>query len=225
MSDDVPRRPVEQVQSLTWYLVRHGETDWNRAGRIQGQSDIPLNARGRGQIAALARRLRGIRFAAVYASDLSRTMQSARLLVGGSELSITPAPDLREFSYGEWEGLTIGEVEARDADRLSRRLSGRNEDFAGPGGENAFDVLERVRRFHEETAQRHAPGEAVLVVGHGGSLRALLVCLLDLPPEHFWRVRLDEAALSIVRGYPRTGVLERWNDTGHLHQHDPGEED
>ena len=170
------------------------------------------------------RRLRETRLTAVYASDLSRTMQSARLLVGGSARSILPTPELREFSYGEWEGLTIAEVEARDADRLSRRLSGRNEDFAGPGGENTFDVLKRVRRFHEETMQRHEPGDSLLVVGHGGSLRALLVCLLDLPPEHFWRVRLDVAALSIVRSYPQTGVLEMWNDTGHLDNLDPAEE-
>ncbi|MYB22982.1 MAG: histidine phosphatase family protein [Chloroflexi bacterium] len=225
MTNEASRQPVEQVQSLTWYLVRHGETDWNRARRIQGQSDIPLNARGRRQIAALGRRLNGTSFAAVYASDLSRTMQSARLLVDGSDPQVLATPELREFSYGEWEGLTIAEVEARDADRLSRRLSGRSEDFAGPGGENTFDVLERVRRFHAETAQRHAPDEAVLVVGHGGSLRALLVCLLDLPPEHFWRVRLDVAALSIVGTYPETGVLELWNDTGHLDDLDPTEEE
>ncbi|MCY3567867.1 MAG: histidine phosphatase family protein [Chloroflexi bacterium] len=225
MTNDAPLQPEEQVQPLTWYLVRHGETDWNRAQRIQGQTDVPLNARGRRQIAALARRLHGTRFTAVYASDLSRTMQSARLLVGETALPIAPTPELREFSYGEWEGLTIAEVEARDADRFSRRLSGRNEDFAGPGGENTFDVLERVRRFHEQTMQRHAPGEAVLVVGHGGSLRALLVCLLDLPPEHFWRVRLDVAALSIVRSYPQTGVLELWNDTSHQDNLDPTEEE
>ena len=220
-----PVQPVEQVEQVAWYLVRHGETDWNRARRIQGQSDVPLNARGRRQIAALADRLRGTRFSAIYASDLSRTMESARLLAAESETPITATPDLREFSYGEWEGLTVAEVEARDADRLSRRLAGRNEDFAGPGGENSYDVLERVRRFYEETAQRHAPGDSLLVVAHGGSLRALLLCLLDLPTERFWRVRLDVAALSVVHSYPQSGVLERWNDTGHLVDLDPTEED
>ena len=225
MSNDASRQSVQQVEPVTWYLVRHGETDWNRARRIQGQRDVPLNARGRRQIGALAERLRGTRFSAVYASDLSRTVVSARLLIGESEPPITQAPELREFSYGEWEGLTVAEVEARDADRLSRRLDGLHEDFAGPGGENTYAVLERVRRFCEATTHRCAPGDSLLVVAHGGSLRALLVCLLELPPEHFWRVRLDVAALSVVRSYPQTGVLELWNDTGHLVDLDPTEED
>ncbi len=225
MSNDASRQSVQQVEPVNWYLVRHGETDWNRARRIQGQRDVPLNARGRRQIGALAERLRGTRFSAVYASDLSRTVVSARLLIGESEPPITQAPELREFSYGEWEGLTVAEVEARDADRLSRRLDGLHEDFAGPGGENTYDVLERVRRFCEATTQRHAPGDSLLVVGHGGSLRALLVCLLDLPVEHFWRVRLDTAALSLVRSYADGGVLELWNDTSHLRDLDATGED
>lgn len=200
----------------SWYLVRHGETEWNRTRRIQGQSDVPLNEHGRAQAEALGKRLSGVRFAAAYSSDLSRTMESAELVTAARACEIVPTPELREFSYGEWEGMTIAEIEAQAPERLRRRLQGRNEDFAGPGGENACDVLERVRAFYERALQRHGAGDRLLVVAHGGSLRALLVCLLGLPAEHFWRVHLDTASLSIVRSFDGSGVLHLWNDTSHL---------
>ncbi|MDE2896274.1 MAG: histidine phosphatase family protein, partial [Chloroflexota bacterium] len=202
--------------ACTLYLVRHGETEWNRTGRIQGQVDIPLNEHGRAQAAALGNRLSDAPFTAAYASDLSRTMQTAELITSGSGCEIEPTPELREFAYGEWEGLTIAEIEAQAPERLERRLQGRNEDFAGPGGENAYDVIERVRRFHERALLRHGEGDNLLVVAHGGSLRALLVCLLDLPAEYFWRVHVNTASLSIVRGFDGSGVLHLWNDTSHL---------
>ncbi|MXV80722.1 MAG: histidine phosphatase family protein [Chloroflexi bacterium] len=200
----------------TWYLVRHGQTEWNRTRRIQGQSDVPLNEHGRAQAEALGKRLSDVRFDAAYSSDLSRTMESAELVTAARACEIVPTPELREFSYGEWEGMTIAEIEAQAPERLRRRLQGRNEDFAGPGGENACDVLERVRAFYERALQRHGAGDRLLVVAHGGSLRALLVCLLDLPAEHFWRVHLDTASLSIVRSFDGSGVLHLWNDTRHL---------
>ena len=143
-------------------------------------------------------------------------MQTAGLITAASGCEIEPKPELREFSYGEWEGMTIAEIEAQAPERLERRLQGRNEDFAGPGGENSYDVLGRVRRFYERALQRHGAGDNLLVVAHGGSLRALLVCLLDLPAEYFWRVHLNTAGLSIVRGFDGLGVLQLWNDTSHL---------
>ena len=207
---------VPRDAGCAWYLVRHGETEWNRTGRIQGQIDTPLSHHGRIQSAALGERLSDAPLTAVYASDLSRTMETAKLITAGSGCEVTQTPELREFSYGEWEGMTIAEIEAQAPERLERRLKGRNEDFAGPGGENTYDVLERVRRFHEQALQRHRAGDNLLVVAHGGSLRALLVCLLDLPAEHFWRVHLNVASLSIVHSFGGSGVLQLWNDTSHL---------
>ena len=196
-----------------WYLVRHGETAWTRNGRIQGHTDVGLDDQGRRQVRVLAERLTGYRFAVVYASDLSRAVESARLIVEGSGVPVETDPDLREFSYGEWEGLTTEEAEARDPEDYVRRMALDAHVFAAPGGEDAQQLLGRVRRFYEQAQAHHQPSDNVLVVAHAGSIRALLVCLLGLPDGHFWGFKVDCGSLSIVSNPPPGGrVLELWNE-------------
>ena len=199
-----------------WYLVRHGETDWNKAGRMQGHLDVPLSANGRRQATLLAKQLEAVHFSAIYSSDLKRTAETARLITSAHDLAITTDPDLREFSYGEWEGLTLAEVEARYPGDLARRIESGNQAWAAPGGEDTAQVLARVRRFCARTSKRHGSQHNVLVVAHGGSIRALAVCLLDLADADFWRFRVDCTGLAIVSDHSGSRVLERWNDTSHL---------
>ena len=199
-----------------WYLVRHGETEWNRTRRFQGQSDPPLNEMGRMQATRLGGRLGETAFSASYASDLTRTMETARLICGESGAPIAGVPDLREGAHGEWEGLTFAEAEARDPAGFAERMMRQNAEYAPPGGESAGQVLERVRRFHDRVRIEHGSGEQVLVVAHSGSLLALLLCLLDLPAECHFRFRLNPGSVSVVRTFEDAGVLELWNDTGHL---------
>jgi len=199
-------------QAGHWYLVRHGETAWNRDGRIHGHADVGLNDRGRRQMCTLAKRLAGCGFAAAYASDLSRAVGSAHVLVAGSGVPVETDSDLREFSYGEWEGLTAEEAEARNPEDYARRMALDVNAFAAPGGENTGQLLHRVRRFYERAAERHGPSENVLVVAHGGSIRALLVCLLGLPDDRFWRFRVNCGSLSVVSNHPGGRVLELWNE-------------
>lgn len=218
MSDDKVFVPWDA--GCSWHLVRHGETEWNRARRIQGQSDPPLNEHGSAQAARLSARLSvrqaGTAFSAVYASDLTRTMQTAEAVVGDSGLAVEPVPELREFAYGEWEGLTFAEAEARDPGVFAERMMRQNAEYAPPDGESVGEVVARVRAFHDCVRARHGSGENVLVVGHGGSLPALLVCLLGIPAEHLVRFRLNTASLSVVGTFSDAGVLELWNDTSHL---------
>jgi broad specificity phosphatase PhoE len=136
-------------------LVRHGETDWNAEGKLQGHTDRPLNDYGRRQARALADRLAGESIDAVYASDLSRARETAEIV--GEKLGLTVAvdPDLREKNWGNWEGLTSDE-----------RL---HIEFEGETSEAHRDrTLSAVQRIVE----RH-PGERVVVVTHGGSLRRI----------------------------------------------------
>ncbi len=199
-------------QTGHWYLVRHGETAWNRDGRIQGHADVGLNEHGRQQMCALAKRLAGCDLAAVYASDLSRAVESAQILVESHSIPVETDPGLREFSYGEWEGLTLEEAEARNPEDYACRMALDANAFAAPGGEVTRQLLHRVRRFNERVAARHEPSENVLVVAHGGSIRALLVCLLGLPDDRFWRFRIDCGSLSVVSNHPGGRVLELWNE-------------
>ena len=199
-----------------WYLVRHGETDWNLTERIQGQVDVPLNATGRRQVSHLAKRLEDVRIDAIYSSDLARTHETAQIITADRDIAIATDPDLREFSFGKWEGLTSEEIEARRPGALSERISAGNEAFAAPGGENTWQVLDRVRRFCTRAVQRHDPSDDVLIVAHGGSIRALAVALLDLAVTDFWRFRIHCASLGIVRNHSGGRLLVRWNDISHL---------
>jgi len=139
----------------TLILVRHGETDWNAAGRLQGHTDRPLNEYGRTQAQRLAGQLAGDGIAAIYASDLVRARETAEILGERLGLPVVVDPDLREKNWGTWEGLTPDE-----------RL---HVEFEGEATEAHRDrVLRAVRRI----AERH-PGQRIVVVTHGGSLRRI----------------------------------------------------
>ena len=205
-----------------WFLVRHGETDWNLTGRGQGQSDVPLNARGRAQAQATAARLRPTRFTTAYASDLGRVTQTAQPIMRGRELPLITLPALRERSYGAWEGLTDAEIAARDPHRYAARLSG-GDTWAPPGGESMRHLFARVAAAVDRLRDAHARDDGdLLLVAHGGSLRAAIVRLLDLPPASVWRFALDNCGLSVVTTFDGGHTaLELLNDTCHLQAGDP----
>src|SRR6266550_8903059 len=136
-------------------LVRHGETDWNAEGKLQGHTDRPLNDYGRRQAQALADRLAEEKIDALYASDLCRARETAEILGEKLGLTVVVDPDLREKNWGTWEGLTSDE-----------RLHVEFE------GEATEAHRERVLRAVRRIAERH-PGQRIVVVTHGGSLRRI----------------------------------------------------
>ena len=200
-----------------WYLVRHGETDWNLNERIQGQTDTPLNATGRRQADLLGRRLDDVHFDAMYSSDLARTYETAQLVAKGRDLAIVADPDLREFSFGEWEGLTDAEIEARQPGALTERISAGNEAFSAPGGENTWQVLERVRRFCTRTAAaprpvgRHPRGRPRRIDSRP---RGVLAGPARIPTSGAFGSTAPAWASSAIT--PTVVVLVRWNDISHL---------
>jgi probable phosphoglycerate mutase len=142
-------------------LVRHGETEWNRLGRVQGRTDIPLNDTGREQARAAGRRLAGQRWDAVVASPLARAADTARIIadelgLGGVEL----VDALVERDYGRAEGMNDEDIQAAFGGHLEAR-------------ESREAVVERVKPALVAIAERH-PGERVLVVSHGGVIGSLV---------------------------------------------------
>lgn len=137
-----------------WFLVRHGETDWNAAGRAQGQAQVPLNATGRAQAQALAARLRPLRFSAAYASDLRRVTETAAPILHGRDPPLVTLPALREKSFGEWEGMTFAEMEARYPERYAELFSDGGS-FAPPGGESDRKLLRRVAAAVDRLREAH----------------------------------------------------------------------
>jgi broad specificity phosphatase PhoE len=158
---------VASVSGVTTILlVRHGETDWNLERRVQGHSDQPLNATGRAQAQALADKLADEHLDAVYASDLARAHETARLVAAGHGLPVVVLPELREKDFGTWEGLTDEEIRVRFPEA---RPGGQWGD-----GETYEQMSSRVVAALRRIAARHPDGR-VLVVAHGGPVRAVLV--------------------------------------------------
>jgi broad specificity phosphatase PhoE len=152
----------------TVLLTRHGETDWNNERRWQGHADRPLNERGREQARALAAELAGRSVDAIYSSDLLRARETAEIV--GAELGLEVRIDagLREVDVGTWSGLAHGEIERNDPEGFRRWQEG------GKGwelGESYEEMGERVVAAVTTIAAEH-PGETLLVVTHGGSIRA-----------------------------------------------------
>ena len=201
-----------------WFLVRHGETDWNAAGRAQGQAQVALNAAGRAQARALAVRLRPLHFSAVYASDLRRVTETAAAILHGRDApALVTLPGLREKSFGQWEGMPFAEMEARYPERYAELFS-NNGSFAPPGGESDRQLFQRVGAAVDRLREAHGHEQGnLLLVAHGGSLCAAIVRLLALPAPAMWRFRLDNGGLSAVTLYADGGAaLDLLNDTSHL---------
>jgi broad specificity phosphatase PhoE len=154
-------------------LIRHGQTDWNREGRFQGQADPPLNVVGRGQVEALAQRLVGWPFESLISSDLRRAVESAEIIARTLNLAFYVDPRWREVRQGQWEGLLVGEIAARYPDEWTARqldpVHART-----PGGETIAEVAARVWAAADDIARSYPVGP-VLVVSHAVALATLLV--------------------------------------------------
>lgn len=207
----------ETEEPMTRVLfVRHGQTDWNTLGRIQGSSDTELNARGREQARHLARRLRTVPLHAVYTSDLTRCVQTARIVRGPRPLPLRLSPNLREVAYGEWEGHTREQLARSGYDDHLRRWNTGEAVGGPPGGESREQVDARAEQFLACIVPRHR-GETVLVVSHGGTLRLMLARLMGDPIVGWGRVRQANTGLTKVvfpaGEQPRIAFV---NDTRHL---------
>ena len=211
--------PGSALQVTRIIAVRHGETAWNRDTRIQGHTDIPLNAHGQWQAAQMARALDDESFAACYASDLSRAHATAQAVADRHHLSVTIHTGLRERCFGAFEGHTWKELETKfPADTLAWRK--RVPDYAPSGGESLLQLENRVVAAISEIAARHV-GEQVLMVAHGGVLDILYraATRLDLQAPRSWE--LTNTAINRLLWSPEGLSLVGWADTQHLQAEPP----
>jgi probable phosphoglycerate mutase len=186
-----------RVMSTRIFLIRHGATVLNAEDRFAGETDVELSDEGREQGRLLGERLRDENVAAVYASPLGRTMETARLIAQPHDLAVVPCDGLREISHGHWEQMTRREVEEKFPDEAAAW----EEDpytFAPPGGESGLAVTARALPVLLEIVRAH-PGAAAIVVSHKATIRLLLSSLLGFDPRRY-RDNLDQspAALNIV---------------------------
>lgn len=203
-----------ELCGLELWLVRHGETIFNRENRLQGQADAPLTARGRSQAAAVAARLGGARFEALYSSDLDRARETAAIINARLGLTVTETPLLRERHFGEAQGLFKADAYARFPGLVKSVVDGTPADLP-VGAERVDRLLARTQVFLQQVTQNHASGSRLLIVAHGGSIRGLVISALRFPAESWFSWPLHNAALTVVElGMPARLLL--YNDTGQL---------
>jgi probable phosphoglycerate mutase len=197
------------------FLVRHGATTLSAEDRFAGATDIPLSDEGREQVRRLAERLSGEKIAAIFASPLGRTMETASLLARPHGLPVQPVDGLREISHGRWEQMTRQEVERQFPEEAEDW--GRDPyTFAPQGGESGLAVTARALPALMGIIRAQL-GNRVLIVSHKATIRLLLSSLLGFDPRRY-RDNLDQspAALNIVDFRdPSRARLTLFNDTSH----------
>lgn len=197
-------------------LIRHAATEEAANGPegrpLSPDRGAPLSAAGWRQASLLAERLAGLEEGPFLSSPLRRAMETAQTIAGASGRRVEIDPHLREIEFGDWAGLTFAEMARRDPGRVAG-WSRFDRDFAFPGGERLGDFLDRIGAVARRVAAR---GGTVVLVTHGGVIRALICRLLDLDSRHFLAFGVDHASVSEVDLFGETGVLVRLNDTCHL---------
>jgi broad specificity phosphatase PhoE len=197
------------------FMVRHGVTVLSAEDRFAGATDVELSDEGREQTRRLAERLSHEKIAAVYASPLGRTVETARILSAPHKLDVQTRDGLREINHGRWEGMTRREVEEKFPEEAAEWEKDPYT-FAPQGGESGLAVTARALPVLIELVRKH-PGEDFLVVSHKATIRLLLSSLLGFDPRRY-RDNLDQkpAALNIVDFRDATRArLTLFNDTSH----------
>ena len=197
----------------SYYFIRHGQTDWNVAGRWQGKADIPLNATGKQQAAAIAKRLASHPIRAVYSSDSLRAAETAQAIASAHHLEIHYDVALQERDVGIFEGLTRQDISEQYPESFEQLQRGQ---FHAIGGETSAEVQARAVPIFERIVADH-PDESIVIVSHGGTIATLLAHLLHLPLEHSFRFSIyANCALTRVENTTRGLRLMQLNDVGHL---------
>ncbi len=198
-------------------FIRHGQTHANAAGAWQGWSDPPLNATGHSQAQAIADRLdaKQGQIRALYTSPLRRALQTARTI--GTRLALSPhvVHQLKEIHFGDLEGITLTQMENRFPELHARWQDKTDMTFQWPGGERRGDFFARAAEACERICTRHRR-DKVVIVAHGGTIRACLAHLLPDQLGQWWRYGLDNTGLSRVRLVEGKARLITLNDTTHL---------
>ena len=188
----------EKGKNARLILVRHGETDWNKAGRFQGQIDIPLNENGRRQAAAARDFLKDIPIDRAWSSTLSRPTETAQIILEAHpDVPLTQIDGLVEIGHGLWEGKLESEIR-EDWSELLDTWKRAPETVQMPEGETIQDVWARSVRSWGEIAGELKPEETVLVVAHDAVNKTILCDLLGLTPADIWAVKQGNGGVTVV---------------------------
>jgi alpha-ribazole phosphatase/probable phosphoglycerate mutase len=181
---------------VTLILVRHGQTDWNKEDRIQGQSDISLNEEGKKQAERIARQLSDKKIDAIYTSKLKRAYQTARVIARPHSLRIIKDERLNEITQGDWEGLTLNEARKKYPVLFKKWLTTPLQ-TKPPGGESLESVKKRVAEVLNEIKESH-PYQTVVIVAHE-VVNALIKSVCEgIGLEHIWDLHSSNGSYEVI---------------------------
>lgn len=188
---------------LRLFLLRHGETDWNRDRRIMGPEDIPLNTTGLEQARAFRSQLAECPFDQIFSSPILRAQETAEVVAKGFDLQPQYDARLEEVGYGEWVGRTFKEVREQEGYvPYFKRL----DTPVAPGGESLYQVRDRAMAFMKDCAEKY-PDQNVLAVTHADWIKCLLLEVLGVSLEFIWKIRIDNGSVSLVECHEKAPIV------------------
>ena len=198
----------------TIYLIRHGQTDWNKKKIFRGRADVPLNEHGRKEAEALAQYLKDVRPTACYSSPLSRARETAEIALRPRSLTIVPDEGIIDIDYGKWQGVSDADVRKHYSE-THRRWHATPQRVKFPNGESLAMVRRRAMASLDRIRSNHPEG-IVYVVAHRVVTKVIMCAVLGLANAAFWKIRQDNCAYNIIELTDKGAVVVVMNETCHM---------
>jgi len=196
------------------YLVRHGQTAWNREEIFRGRTDVPLDETGLKQAELVGQYFSGMQIDAIYSSPLARARETARAIARLRNLKVEPLEAMIDMSFGNWEGHAHQEIREIDAETYRQWVESPHLARL-PGGESLDDVRVRSMAALEDLVRDH-PGKNLVLVSHRVICKVLICAILGLDNSHFWQITQDTTAINLIQHRNGKYILSFMNETCHL---------
>ena len=196
------------------YLVRHGQTAWNKEEIFRGRTDVPLDETGLKQAELVGQYFKGMEIQGIYSSSLSRAWQTAQKVAEFHNLGVQPLQGILDMSFGNWEGRPHQEIREYES-KTYRQWVETPHLVRLPGGEGLDDVKVRAMTAMEEVILNH-PGKTLILVTHRVVNKVLICAILGLDNSHFWQIAQDTTAINLIQYRNGKYILSLMNETCHL---------
>jgi len=215
LNENIPKK----IGDSRIFLIRHGETNWNKEGRFQGQIDVPLNDNGRDQAKKTYEYLKGINFNKAFSSSMNRPFETAQIILQeNKKLNITKINSLIEINHGLWEGKLEAEIK-KEWPELLKNWHEKPEQVMMPGGESIKEVSERSVEAFKEICLSQKENDVTLLVAHDAVNKTLICNLLDIDFSNIWMIKQGNGGITIIDIFNDANkdcVLSAMNITTHL---------
>jgi len=201
------------------YLVRHGQTAWNKEEIFRGRTDVPLNETGLREAQLAGEYFREMEIHAIYSSPLLRALETAQKIAEVQRLEVRSLQGIIDMCFGEWEGQSLKDVQEKDGQRFQQW---KNEPHLVkiPGGETLDEVRDRAMAVLEKTIKSHS-GKTLLFVSHRVVNKVILCSILGLDNSHFWQIGQNTTAINLIQHRDGKYVLSLLNEACHLKRLQP----